>query len=288
MVRTARLPPRILAAVTLLAALASGCSSSVRVVLVPKSAAAAGIKVENAVAADSKGSVFLAGRAQRQIVRIFDRGERFENLLVEETSLEALCVTDEDVLMVLCPDKVGAFFAGKIIPILSLPARGKKISCHENRMYLVVRNEQSQELLYRYDVDSKKLVPLMKTEQTISAICGVRGGCLMAVGDSIYKFFDDPSGGEYHLVFLCAVSEATIVSVAAYPKLQAVFFSDHDVTYVWAEGRVYPFFPLGGGISLQGDTLTIASEKTQQVIQVPRVDQRLLQLREELYVPGRK
>jgi hypothetical protein len=235
------------------------------------------------VAMDSDKAVFLSDGAN--IIRLDGRGS-FESILQESPGgISDVAVADDDVLMILHGAALGAFFGGRVMPVFDLPASGRRMSCYERQAYLVLEDSGQGSLLYRYDAAAKRLVPLMRADKRINAICGVRGGCIIAVGDSLYKLFDEPSGvasGKYHLVFLCAVSNAEITSVAAHQSSQSVLFADKDSTYVWSKGQVWSFFPLGGAICLRGDTLAISSGETGQVLRISSVSGRISEATEGL------
>lgn len=254
-------------------ALLAGCRQPyTRICLTAAQAGRLGLNFTDALATDARNNVFLIARGN--VVRYDSARHQLEYLLRSGRSdLADLAVADGDVLLTVSRDALNAVFAGELVPVLQLPGRGLKASCHGDYVYVLLRTSSGQQGLLRYSFRTKQIEPLTLTRESISAICAVRGGCLIASGGALHKLLVPPSvsGGarrELNRGLLLATAGKRIVSVAADPHARFVYFASADMTYAWANRRVVPLFPMGGQLSYAARKLTIASPNLRQVMQL--------------------
>jgi hypothetical protein len=251
----------------------AGCGQSrARICLTADQARRVNLRFTDALAGDSRRSVFLLTGAN--IVR-YDPGEHeIEELLRKNRSdLVDLAIAQEDVLLALGRDALYTVFAGELIELLKLPGRGQKVSCHGDRIYVLVRTHSGRQGLLCYDFTRKQVEPLLVTPERISALCAVHGGCLVASGGSLYKLFVPEASAagsdrETHRVLLLAIAGKAIASVAADPEHATVYFASPTVTYAWSGRRAVPLFPMGGQVRYREGVLAIASADLHQVVQL--------------------
>ncbi|MDQ7780858.1 MAG: hypothetical protein RDV41_14270 [Planctomycetota bacterium] len=249
----------------------SACGGSTRLLLSREHAAEAGIGIGRAAAVDTDGAVFLADGSQ--VVRFDPDDNSVEDILNEPAGgITDIAFAEDGVLLILQGAQLGAFFGGKVIPVTDAPAYGEMMSVYGRSLYAALRDSAGAATLFqRYELDRRYWSPLMRSDTRISAICGVRGGCLFAVGDSVFKLFEAVPGTKAdacQVVLLCAVAGAEITSVVADEASEAVFFADADMTYAWAKGGVYPFFPVGGSLRMRAGKLHIISQSTAQIVRI--------------------
>ncbi len=212
-----------------------------------------------------------------QVRRFLPNRAEFEDLLLQPVAdLRDICFDGEGVLLVLRRTKLAAFFGGSLIDLLELPGSAMCMSHWDRALYLVVMADE-QWGLYRYDLEGRRLSCVFLSKNPIGAISAVRGGCIIAFWgeDAVYKIFEPSARGDTDVVLLCGVAGAPPKSIASDADDEALFFSDIHATYVWARGRVTPFFPLGGFIAYRNGRLVISCDRTRQLVEIGDVRERI-------------
>jgi len=229
---------------------------------------------------DSRGGVFVA--TSGNVLRYDPRAESMSPLLIGGCAQpQDLAVTGEDIPLALYQDSLQAIFAGALVPVVQLPLegdqRGRLVSTYRDWAYILVG--PSPTVLLRYSFLTKEVEKVIVLEDgAVAAICAVRGGCLVAARDTIGKIYDpgvtDHPDGDTLWNALCAVSGSVLTSVAADADSQTVYFSDSSMTYAWTNGKVVPFYPMGGRLAYRGNRVAIFSPDPLQLVQVVRPGKR--------------
>lgn len=259
-----------------------GCSSYTKILITEPQARAINLQFAGEITSDTDGNVYLLSPVN--VVRYSPGAHSAEELLLERHyDLVDIAMTDDGLLLVLRQYSLEAFFGGKLIKLLSLPGRGIQLSVFEDQAYILLLKQPHLQLI-RYSFSSKKTEILLNTSDYIWSICALRGGCLIASGDSVYKIFDPADGeergekGNLRGVRLFALAHSQIRSIAADRDYEIIYLADAEMTYGWVEGKVVPLFPMGYKLSFAGDILTICSPQQKQMIQIVRPGKRALQM----------
>ena len=109
----------------------------------------------------------------------------------------------------------------------------------------------------------------------------MRGGCLIATDNSIYKIFraDDDDTGDVLSLMICSIDaeDRRIMSLAVDDSQRAVYFTTQDGTWAYVDGQVVPILPVGGQVAFAGNVLTIWGGLNGQLLQVKVPAQRARQ-----------
>jgi len=258
--------------------LAAGCQTAGPQVRISKEQAAqADLDLSAGIAVDGPGSVYAT--TPGGVIRYEPKTNKIENLLIDPCpDIRDVALTCDGVVLVLRKRELSACVAGYLVSLYSLPDDGLAISCDRDFAYVLTARGQGTRLLRIALSGANKgsQQTLLATEDRPRALCGVRGGCLVASGGNIFKVSDPApaaTGGENHVatVLLAAIQEP-VLSVAADQNKLIVYFATADTTYAWIEGQIVPIFPAGSRLAWAKDTLTICRPaKPGQIIQIPAV-----------------
>lgn len=247
----------------LLLLLLAGCSSVMHLGITAADAEAIGLQFRDGLCVDSDGALFVATPAN--IVRYDPDEHCVEVLLLEKRyDIVDLAMTPDDMMLALCERSLAAVFAGQLVPLVELPERGRKVSSRDDTAFVLTTVPGGGSHLLRYSYGAKTLEGLLQSDQEITAICAVRGGCLFAVGDSVFKLLEPGADGVAEVVLLFAIARTTILSLAADPDDEVVYAADADMTYAWSGGQVRSFHPMGGEVCWNGGVLAIVSPELRQ------------------------
>jgi len=234
------------------------------------------LELSGGVAADSSGSLYVT--TPSTVMRYEPGPGRMEDLLIDPyRDIRDIAVTSDGVVLVLRQRDLSACMAGYLASLHSLPADGIAVSCDRESAYvLTARGEGARLLRIRLTGSDKGFVQtLLTTEDRPSAVCAVRGGCLVASGGNIVKVAvpaqqTKDTDSDVATVLLAAIQEP-ITSVVADQDRLIVYFATADMTYAWVQGQIVPVFPAGSRLAWAKDTLAIClpSRPGSQVIQIP-------------------
>lgn len=249
----------------------AGCQAGgVRVPISPEQARQLKLQPNGGIAVDSEGLVYLTTAAN--LTRYDPRTHQVTDLLLAgEAGLRDVALTGDGVVLVLQSDELSAYVSGYLLKLASLPTQAQALSCDRGYAYVQARDGAGTTRLLRYDLKQHTLETLAVLEDPLSAICAVRGGCLVACGGKVFKVTDPKAAGaggrESAVVLLFAIS-GPITALAADADHKIVYCADKDMTYAWVEGQIVPLFPCGGRLAWRGDVLTICQPGSGQVVQV--------------------
>ena len=273
--------------ITLAALFAIGCPMArPRVQISREQAKQLNLTMSGGVATDSAGSIYLT--TPSTLVRYESGRNRLEDLLDEpRRDLQDVAVTSEGAVLVLGSQDLCAYVPGHLIRLYRLPDPAFALSCDRQFAYVLTAANPGARLLRITLTGSDKgsSQVLLATEDRPRALCGVRGGCLVASGGNILKITDpepstDSASSEVTTVLLVSMQEP-ITSIAADQDKFIVYFATIDMTYAWIQGQIIPIFPAGSRLALSKDTLTICSP-VGQLIQIPGVAKHAQQLLKDL------
>jgi hypothetical protein len=266
--------------------LLAGCqSASPRVQISPEHARSLNLALSGGLAPGRAGALFLT--TPSTLMGYEPRAHRLEDLLNEPCrDLKDVAVTPDGIVLVLRPRSLSAFLAGYLIKLHDLPGEAMALSCDREFAYVLSATERGTQLLRIGLTGPAKGVvqPLLLTEERPSALCAVRGGCLVASGGNVVKVTDPvpdevQTGQEVTTALLVSVQEPITALVADQQKL-IVYFATRNMTYAWLQGQIVPLFPAGSRLALSGDCLTIClpAGPASQLVQIPAASQQAQRL----------
>ncbi|GIW72388.1 MAG: hypothetical protein KatS3mg102_1930 [Planctomycetota bacterium] len=258
------------------AGLLAGCATDVQVWVVAPKAVETGLRMpERLVAIDDGDLLFLSAADPCPLRRVRPEQGQWEALLLEaRPDLVDLAAGGEGgPILVLCRSELAVFFAGQLVRLCELPAEGRRLSWRNDHVYLALQDPATGAgLLCRYELEARRLQVLLRVTQSIDAVCALPGGCALASGGAVYKFFEPaqsaPTG---QLVLLFAVAglgpvTSLLADESAGPALRR---GRRRPRMCWSAGRVLSFFPVGGALAQADGHLWIASARTQQLSAPP-------------------
>ena len=220
-----------------------------------------------AAAVGNRQEVFLA--TPKNVLRYEVGRGRWETVFQEDGDVPTdLATTPSGVLLVLDGDRIVTCLGGYRAPVVTLPAPASRISADEERiLYAACPCGDGADRLYRCDLSSQTWQALADIEGGISALCAVRGGCLVASGKGIHKIFEGE--GEAVVVHLISLSEGEVLSIASDGDRKVLYFSDGEATFAYLEGQVVLLLPMGGAVRVREDRLTVFDPGAPQLVQLP-------------------
>jgi len=278
-----------------IALLATGCQTTGPQVRISKEQAGEmNLDLSGGIVAEGAGSVYATTPAG--VMRYEPKTNKIENLLIDSCpDVRDVALTSDGVVLVLRKRELSACVAGYPVSLYSLPDDGLAISCDRDFAYVLTARGQGARLLRIALSGANKgsQQTLLTTEDRPRALCGVRGGCLVASGGNIFKVSDPATaatGGESQVatVLLAAIQEP-VLSIAADQDRLIVYFATADTIYAWIQGQIVPIFPAGSRLAWAKDTLTICRpDKPGQIVQIPAVSRHTEGLLKQLQkgVPG--
>jgi hypothetical protein len=286
---------RMLPWAVLMMLVTAGCQAGgVRVPINSEQARQLKLQPNGGIAADSEGLVYLTTAAN--LTRYDPRTHQVTDLLLaDESGLRDVALTADGVVLVLQSDELSAYVSGYLLKVVSLPTQAQALSCDRGFAYVQARAADGSTRLLRYDLQQHTLETLAVLDDPLSAICAVRGGCLIACGGKVFKVTDPKAasaggggGGRESAVVLLFAIRGPITALAADADHKIVYCADKDMTYAWVEGKVVPLFPCGGRLAWSRDVLTICRPESGQVVQVGGAAGEVERVRAALAKAGQK
>jgi hypothetical protein len=255
----------------LAAAAVAGCQATrVRMVLTQEQSREGGLHLDGPVAVNPDGELILS--AKENLYRGDPVEGGFRPLLAAKLPLiRGVTVLDDGVVVAARGDALLAPLSGYPIEVVKLPHAATSLSAHHGAVYVITRDAGGVTRLLRYAATDRQLRTLLVTKDPVQALCGVRGGCLMASNGSVFKVTDPEPGQEESVVALAFATESPVRSLAADSDRRIVYFSDGDRVFAWTKGRIVPLFPSGGWLAWGDDSLAIVSPGRGQVVQITKV-----------------
>ena len=268
----------VLALAAAIALSATGCQTAGPKVRISKEQALeVNLDLSGGVAADGEGSVYVT--TADGVTRYEPKTSTMENLLIDSCpDVRDVALTGEGVVLALRKRELSACVAGYLVPLYSLPEDGLAVSCDRDVAYVLTARGQGARLLRigLSGADKGSQQTLLTTQDRPRALCGVRGGCLIASGGNIVKVSDPAptaTGGQSQIaaVLLAAIQEP-VLSLAADQDKLIVYFATEGTTYAWIQGKIVPIFPAGSRLAWAKDMLTICKpSRPGQIVQIPAV-----------------
>lgn len=193
-----------------------------------------------------------------------------------------MTVTDDGLLYATDRNQLRLFAGGRLHNLLeshSADVPGKwLLSSHGKTTLYLVESVTERSTLFSYDTRSKEVFGIAEFEQPVYAVAAVRGGCLVATANTIYKVFDrsDDASADVLCLMVCSIAsqDRQILSLAADENRRAVYFSTEDGTWAYVDGQIVPLLPAGGVLAFAGDTLNIWDKDQRQLLQIGHPAQR--------------
>lgn len=246
----------------------AGCqSSNVLVTISPDQAKQVNLHPTGGIAANDDGQLYLTTASN--LVRYDPDNHSLTDLLLQPASdLGDVALTKDGVALVARAGQLDAYLSGYLVKVIDLPATAQAVSCGRDSAYIQTRHTAGTTRLLRYGLISHQLDTLAIMDHPLDAICAVPGGCLVAAGGNVFKVTDPAPDTHQTIVAMLFAIQGPVVSLAADPNEKIVYVSDPDMTYVWTQGTILPFFPSGGRLAWNNDTLTICQTGTGQIVQI--------------------
>lgn len=201
-----------------------------------------------------------------------------DRLLIEDLpGLVDVAFRSDEEMLVLHRGGISLYFAGKLFRAYDLDVSASSLLAAGEESVWVARNERDGATLLRLDEERRELLPVAALEDGVSALAIAPGGCYFAVGDAVYRLLLDGEGsGE--ILFLFAVLDAQIGSIASDPDRGLILAATPTETWIYHQGRTRIFEPLGGRLAYADGTLFISSADRGLLLRVSRVGARLAEL----------
>ncbi|MBI4230968.1 MAG: hypothetical protein HY608_09060 [Planctomycetes bacterium] len=211
-----------------------------------------------------EGDLFFP--AGGNIVRYEPGDNRHERIVRDGCQgVRDLAVTEDGALVVLADRTVSAYIGGYLLEVLTLPCGGRRMSVGDGCLYVACDTlGGGGGALYRYDTGGGGLLLRCEFEGGITAIAGVRGGCLVASGGCVYKVFDSPD--KVVSLFVFGLYGRVIGSLAPDPLSRIVYFTADDATYAYLEGQVVQVLPMGGVARFRRGELVVLDHAIPQLV----------------------
>jgi hypothetical protein len=119
----------------------------------------------------------------------------------------------------------------------------------------------------------------MELDRPVSALAAGPRGCYFGVGDSVYRLVMSQDGASADMLFLLALPPgAAIESIAADADDGVLYAATASETFAYHQGKVVPFYPLGGRIRCDGGALYISTGVGSSVMRIDGANQRAAEL----------
>jgi hypothetical protein len=227
------------------------------------------------LAAAPDGAIMLA--SDDTIFRIHPQKGSVETIFEgdSENDLTAVTVADDGLLYVGDRDRLKLFAGGRLHNLVKSNSSSGKwfLSAHgKTALYAAEWVSGRSTTLFRYELGSKDVFGIAVFEEPIQAIAAVRGGCLVAISNTIYKIFDHSDGDSKDALCLMVCSVASgdrqICGLAIDEDRRAVFFTTEDGTWAFVDGQIVPLLPAGGALAFAKKTLSIWDHDQRQLFQI--------------------
>jgi len=230
---------------------------------------------EAIMAAAPDGAVMLA--SDETIYRIDPKKRTVETIFEGDanTAISAMTVAEDGLLYVADGGRLRLFAGGHLHDLLESNSdsagRWSLSGWGEAQLY-VAESRPGRSTLFSYETRGKNTFGMAETEQPIRAISAVRGGCLVATENTIYKVFDrsDDVSADVLCLMVCSIApgDREIRSMAADEKSRAVYYSTEDGTWAYVDGQIVPLLPVGGVLAFARNTLNVWDGVNRQLLQL--------------------
>ena len=253
----------------------SGCSSTPGLqVMLPRVFDQLDVPSSAAMASASDGAVLMA--TDTRLLRIDPKKRTVETIFEgsSQNQLSDVAVSENGLVYVADHNRLTLFAGEQLHDLLqgSNPSQGWLLSTYAHTdLYLCSRKSRGNDsTLFHYNTQTKQIRGLAEFDRPITAIAGVRGGCLVATKNTIYKIFQGDDSAEVISLMVCSVKaqDRQIVSLAADEAQRAVYFTTEDGVWAYVDGHVVPLLPAGGQLAFAGDTLTLWDNVARQLLQI--------------------
>lgn len=244
------------AALVLALVLAAGCAASTRLLVAPGEE---GFDAKSPFAPRPGSNDVAIAIGGADLIGVDRRAGYVDALLRSGTSgIVDVAFRSEDELLVLRRTGVAHYFAASLFDSWPLEvSEDAHLAAGDDAVFVATTTEGGGRLL-RLDEASNAFTTVLELDRPIAALAIAPEGCYLAAGDSVYRLRLDAAGSA-SLVFVLAIPDASVVSIAADPSSRTLYASTAADVFFYREGRVRPFFPVGGRIHFEGGSLFVSA-----------------------------